>query len=207
MLRRRTTGHTSPALVIPCPTISALLLPSPQPAAEGNVLANAGIRSASGDARYEIFIRADLAIPIDVLGVLMKELHPYRPARRCRSRQTVQGSGAQDWSASAAAERRRPRRSLMQKLEELPRRSAPCLTPSSISAGTRSLPSASQSTVPRSRKRGCSKHGATDEECGYTLRVSAQVGARTRAAPSVPACTARCRSRCRLMSDSAAAQP
>ena len=37
--------------------------------------------AASGDARYEIFIRADLADPIEVLGVLMKELlHTALPA-------------------------------------------------------------------------------------------------------------------------------
>jgi hypothetical protein len=37
--------------------------------------------SASGDARYEIFIRADIAEPVDVLGVLVKELiHTTLPA-------------------------------------------------------------------------------------------------------------------------------
>ena len=37
--------------------------------------------SASDDARYEIFIRADIANPIDVLGVLTKELiHTTLPA-------------------------------------------------------------------------------------------------------------------------------
>src|ERR1700759_670679 len=37
--------------------------------------------SASGDARYEIFIRADLADPVDVLAVLVKELlHTALPA-------------------------------------------------------------------------------------------------------------------------------
>lgn len=126
--------------------------------------------SASGDARFEIFIRADLADPVEVLAVLVKELlHTALPADAGHGKLFREGAlkiGLLPPLRTAA-----PNTLLRAKLEEL-------------SAGLGPLPHAkldiSQDPLiavgiavdrPKTQTARLLKAQCTDEDCGYTLRV------------------------------------
>ena len=73
----RRPWNCAPILPAPdtmCPRISGSRLRSPRPGARVTGSAKSWHASSSADNNYEIFIRADIATPIEVLALLVKEL-------------------------------------------------------------------------------------------------------------------------------------
>jgi hypothetical protein len=126
--------------------------------------------SASGDARYEIFIRADLADPVEVLSVLVKELlHTALPADV--------GHGRLFKEAALKIGLLPPLRTatlnalLRVKLEELAASLGP-LPHAKLDIGHAPLIAVGIAVDrPRKQKARLLKARCTDKKCGYTLRV------------------------------------
>ena len=126
--------------------------------------------SASGDARYEIFIRADLADPVDVLGVLMKELlHTALPADAGHGR--LFKDAALKVGMLPPLRTATPNALLKAKLEELAATLGP-LPHAKLDISQDPLIAVGIAIDrPKKQKARLLRAQCTNEECGYTLRV------------------------------------
>ena len=126
--------------------------------------------SASGDARYEIFIRADLADPVDVLGVLMKELlHTALPADAGHGR--LFKDAALKVGLLPPLRTATPNALLKAKLEELAATLGP-LPHAKLDISQDPLIAVGIAIDrPKKQKARLLRAQCTNEECGYTLRV------------------------------------
>ena len=126
--------------------------------------------SASGDARYEIFIRADLADPVDVLGVLMKELlHTALPVDAGHGR--LFKDAALKVGLLPPLRTATPNALLKAKLEELAATLGP-LPHAKLDISQDPLIAVGIAIDrPKKQKARLLRAQCTNEECGYTLRV------------------------------------
>jgi len=129
--------------------------------------------SASDDATYEIFIRADLAEPVEVLGVLVKELvHTALPSDSGHGK--LFKTAALKIGLQGPMRKARPGVLLQNRLTEVAATLGP-LPHASLHIDQTPLTAVAVALDrPKKQRARMLKAECTGEGCGYTLRVAAK---------------------------------